>query len=71
MDNSSTFTVSVANSGFTDSLANAGLNAIYHTMLCYYTNYSSGVHTYSLCDASDYTVLNIKKKREIIWINGN
>ena len=40
LDNSSTFTVSVANSGFTASLANAGLSAIFHTMLCYYTNYS-------------------------------
>ena len=56
--NSSTFTVSVANSGFTASSANAGLNAIYHTMLCYYTNYSSGVHTYSSVDASNDTVLS-------------
>jgi len=58
LDNSSTFTVSVANSGFTASLPNAGLNAIYHTMLCYYTNYSSGVHTYSSVDASNDTVLS-------------
>ena len=54
LDNSSTFTVSVANSGFTASLANAWLTAISHTMLCYYTNYSSGVHNYSSCDASNY-----------------
>ena len=57
-DNSSTFTVSVANSGFTASLANAELNAIYHTMLCYYTNYSSGIHTYSSVDASNDIVLS-------------
>ena len=58
LDNSSTFTVSIANSRFTAFLANAGLSAISHTMLCYYTNYSSGVHTYSLHDVSDDTVLN-------------
>jgi len=39
-------------------VANAGLNAISHTMLCYYTNYSSGVHTYSSVDASNDTVLS-------------
>ena len=58
MGNSSTFTISVANSGFTASLANVGINAIYHTMLCYYTNFSSGVHTYSSVDASNDTVLS-------------
>ena len=58
MDNSSTFTVSVANSGFTTSSVNAWLTAISHKMLCYYANYSSGVHTYSLHDVSEDTVLN-------------
>ena len=39
------------------TLANAGLNAISHTMLCTSYSWSSGVRTYTNCDASDDTVL--------------
>ena len=49
LDNSSTLTI---------SLANAGLNAISHTMLCTSYSWSSGVRTYTNCDASDDTVLS-------------
>ena len=38
--------------------ANAGLNAISHTMLCGTKNISGTVMTYSECDASDDTVLS-------------
>ena len=48
-DNSSTLTI---------SLANAGLSAISHTMVCRWANYGSEVLTYSNCDASDDTVLS-------------
>ena len=58
MDYSSTYTVSVANSGFTASIANAVLSAISHTMMCIYAGYSSGTITYTECDASDDTVLS-------------
>ena len=40
------------------TLANAGLNAISHTMLCLYIGYSSEVMTYMSCDSSDDTVLS-------------
>ena len=49
LDNSSTLTI---------SLANAGLSAISHTMVCRWANYGSEVLTYSNCDASDDTVLS-------------
>ena len=50
LDNSSTLTI---------SLANAGPNAISHTMFCNGdSDYSNGVITYENCDASDDTVLN-------------
>ena len=49
LDNSSTLTVYVAN---------AGPSAISHVMACRYLDYSSGVITYSECDASDDTVLS-------------
>ena len=49
LDNSSTLTI---------TLANAGLSAISHTMLCYGLSLSSGVTTYTNCDASDDTVLS-------------
>ena len=39
------------------TLANAGPNSISHTMLCVGQSYSSGVITYTECDASDDTVL--------------
>ena len=38
-------------------VANAGLSEISHTMLCVSQSYSSGVITYTECDASDDTVL--------------
>jgi len=47
LDNSSTLTI---------TLANAGLNAISHTMLCIYAAYGSNTITYENCDASDDTV---------------
>ena len=40
------------------SVANAGISEITQTMLCQYNKYSSGVITYSGCDASDDTVLS-------------
>ena len=40
------------------TLANAGPNAISHTMICVSQSYSSGVITYTECDASDDTVLS-------------
>ena len=40
------------------TLANAGLSAISHTMVCRWSNYASEVMTYSNCDASDDTVLS-------------
>ena len=49
LDNSSTFAV---------SLVNAGPSAISHTMFCTGYSMSSGVITYSNCDASDDTVLS-------------
>ena len=51
LDNSSTLTI---------SLANAGLNAISHTMVCKSSSYSSTQYrlTYSRCDASDDTGLS-------------
>ena len=49
LDNSSTLTI---------SLANAGPNAISHTMLCIGQSFSSGTLTYSDCDASDDTDLS-------------
>ena len=49
LDNSSTFTVYVAN---------AGPSAISHVMTCMNSSYSSGVLTYTSCDASDDTVLS-------------
>ena len=39
------------------TLANAGPNAISHTMFCYGISLESGVNTYTNCDASDDTVL--------------
>ena len=39
-------------------VANAGLSEISHTMLCISQSYSSGVITYTECDASDDTVLS-------------
>ena len=42
----------------TITLANAGLSAISHTMVCRWSNYASEVMTYSNCDASDDTVLS-------------
>ena len=39
-------------------LANAELSSISQTMLCYGLSLSSGVTTYTNCDASDDTVLN-------------
>ena len=42
----------------TITLANVGLNAISHTMVCRWSNYASEVMTYSNCDASDDTVLS-------------
>ena len=39
-------------------VANAGLSEISHTMLCVSQSYSSGVITYTDCDASDDTVLS-------------
>ena len=39
-------------------VANAGLSEISHTMLCISQDYSSGVITYTECDASDDTVLS-------------
>ena len=42
----------------TITLANAGSNAISHTMMCIYAAYSSGTITYTECDASDDTVLS-------------
>ena len=39
-------------------VANAGLSEISHTMFCDGSTYSSGVITYSECDASDDTVLS-------------
>ena len=71
LDNSSTFTVSVANSGFTVTLVNVWPTAISHTMLCYYTNYCSGVHTYSSVDGSNDTVLSNEEKTRNILIHGN
>ena len=38
-------------------VANAGLSEISNTMLCVSQSYSSGVITYTECDASDDTVL--------------
>ena len=51
LDNSSTLTI---------TLANAGLNAISHTMVCKSSSYSSVQYrlTYSRCDASDDTGLS-------------
>ena len=49
LDNSSTFTVYVAN---------AGPSAISHVMTSMNSSYSSGVLTYTSCDASDDTVLS-------------
>ena len=51
LDNSSTLTI---------TLANAGLNAISHTMMCHGLDYSSSDYTltYKYCDASDDTVLS-------------
>ena len=40
------------------SVANAGISEITQTMLCQNNKYSSGVITYSRCDASDDTVLS-------------
>jgi len=42
------------------TLANAGLNAISHTMMCHGLDYSSSDYTltYKYCDASDDTVLS-------------
>ena len=45
-------------SGDNTPVANAGLSEISHTMLCSGQSYSSGVITYSNCDASDDTVLS-------------
>ena len=42
----------------TITLANAGPNAISHTMFCYGISIVSGVNTYTDCDASDDTVLS-------------
>ena len=42
----------------TITLANAGLSAVSHTMVCRWSNYASEVMTYSNCDASDDTVLS-------------
>ena len=39
-------------------VANAGLSEISQTMFCQNVNYSSGVITYTKCDASDDTVLS-------------
>ena len=39
-------------------VANAGLSEISQTMFCKNVNYSSGVITYTNCDASDDTVLS-------------
>ena len=39
-------------------VANAGISEITQTMLCQNNKYSSGVITYSRCDASDDTVLS-------------
>ena len=47
LDNSSTLTI---------SLANAGLSAISHTMLCLNVSYSSSTLTYGYCDASDDSI---------------
>ena len=47
LDNSSIFSVSVVN---------AGPSAISHVMTCMNSSYSSGVLTYTSCDASDDTV---------------
>ena len=47
LDNSSTLTI---------SLANAGLSAISHTMLCLEARYSSSTLTYNYCDASDDSI---------------
>jgi len=55
IDNSSTVSVS---SLPTITIANAGPSAISHTMLCIGRSYSSGVLTYTSCDASDDTVLS-------------
>ena len=45
-------------SGDNTPVANAGLSEISHTMLCSGQSYSSGVLTYSDCDASDDTDLS-------------
>jgi hypothetical protein len=55
LDSSSTVSVS---SLPTITLTNAGLTAISQTMFCTELDYSSGVVTYSKCDASDDTVLS-------------
>ena len=58
MDNSSATPVAVTSfPTVTVTVANAGPNAISHTMLCTSYSWSSGVRTYTNCDASADTVL--------------